>query len=99
MEEVKQMTIEERVARLEARIMKPKNMLSFEEACEYTTLSRSTLYKLTSQKKIPFYKPSGHLLFFERTELDNWLRSNPVRTDEQLTDMANSYVMNHSYVP
>ena len=53
-----------------------KKMLNFREACAYTGISRSTMYKLTSAKKIPHYKTAG--LRFDRTELDIWLRSNKV---------------------
>ena len=97
--EKKEMTVEERLARLEEHMLRPKNMLTFEEACEYTQLSRSLLYKLTSQKKIPHYKPTGRVLYFERTELDLWLRQNPIRTEEQISDEAEQYILNHPYIP
>ena len=57
-------------------LINQKKMLNFREACAYTGISRSTMYKLTSAKKIPHYKTAG--LRFDRTELDIWLRSNKV---------------------
>lgn len=47
---------------------------TFLEACKYLNLKPSYLYKLTSLKKIPCYKPSGKKLFFYRRELDEWIR-------------------------
>ena len=50
--------------------------LHFKEACRYTGLSDSQLYKLTKAGKVPHYKPSGKLLFFSKRELDGWLCRN-----------------------
>ncbi len=47
--------------------------LSFKEACAYLGYAPSYLYKLTSTGKIPNYKPSGKMLFFSKTELDDWV--------------------------
>lgn len=69
-----------------------KNIMSFEEAVEYTGFSKSYLYKLTSGRKIPHYKPTGRKLFFKRDELDTWLLSNPVKTDARLETEAATYI-------
>lgn len=53
-----------------------KDTLNFKEACLYTGLSNSQLYKLAKNGNIPHYKPSGKLLFFSRRELDGWLCRN-----------------------
>lgn len=50
-----------------------KNVLNFEEACEYTGFRASYLYKLTSTGKIPHYKPYGKMIFFRREELEEFL--------------------------
>ncbi len=47
--------------------------LTLDEACDFTGLSKSTLYRLTSQKQIPHIK-RGRLLF-NRTELTAWIQS------------------------
>ncbi len=69
-------TIEERLSALEEIFLHQKEILTFPEACIYTGISRSTMYKLTSAKKIPHYKTVG--LYFERAELDDWIRSHRV---------------------
>jgi len=72
-----------------------KNVLSFEEASTFLNLSKSYLYKLTSGGLIPHYKPQGKMLYFEREQLENWLRQNPVRTQAQVEDEAQLYIHNH----
>jgi len=47
--------------------------LSFREACTYLGFTRSYLYNLTHRKLIKFYKPSGKMLFFSKSELDDWI--------------------------
>ena len=55
--------------------------LNFDEATEYTSLSKSHLYKLTCTGKIPHYRPTGKRLYFSKVELDKWLLRNPVKED------------------
>ena len=70
-----------------------KKILSFEEAVQFTGLSKSYLYKLTSQQRIPQYRPSGKLLYFERDELERWLMQNRVSTTDEIERKAQSYCM------
>lgn len=67
---------------IEKAILSQKEVLTFEEVCSYTGLSRSYLYKLTCTNRIPHYKPSGKMLYFDRREIDNWLLQNPTTIDE-----------------
>ena len=53
-----------------------KTVLTVAEACEYMGITESHLYKLTSNGKIPHYKPTGKLIYFDRSELDDWLLQN-----------------------
>ena len=50
-----------------------KKVLTLDEVAQYTGLSKSCLYKMTSQKVIPHYKPNGKLVFFDREEVERWL--------------------------
>lgn len=63
----------ERVALLENTIYTTKRVFTFQEACMYIGVSESMLYKLTSEKEIPHYKPRGKMLYFAKEELDEWL--------------------------
>ena len=82
-----------RVAELENLVLHYKNVLSFEEASRFLNLSKSYLYKLTSGNLIPHYKPQGKMLYFEKTELEAWLRQNPIRTQAQTEAEAQKYVL------
>lgn len=53
-----------------------KEILNFIEAAAYLGISKSFLYKITSSKGIPVYRPAGKLLYFKRKELEEWLIRN-----------------------
>lgn len=71
-----------------------KVVLNFEELILYTGFSKSYLYKKTHTGKIPFSKPSGKLLFFKKSEIDEWLMDNKIKTaDEVATEAATRVVL------
>ena len=88
-------SIEERIEELENLIYLSKNVLSFEEASRFLNLSKSYLYKLTSAGVIPHFKPQGKMIYFEKTALEEWLRQNPVKTQEQIAQEAQRYLLTH----
>ena len=53
-----------------------KNVLNITELTTYTGYSKSHIYKLTSRNLIPYFKPSGKAIFFDRMEIDIWLLKN-----------------------
>ena len=61
-----------------------KEVLTFKEACFYTGIKESYMYKLTSSGKIPHSKPQGGKLYFKRTDLESWLLQNPAKTTDQI---------------
>ena len=71
-----------------------KTVLTSVEAAKYMGISLSTLYKMTMRKQIPHSKPNGKVCYFDRLELENWLMSNRVATDEELSMQAASYSLN-----
>lgn len=60
-----------------------KEVLTLEEASEYLGVSKSQLYKLTRTAAIPHYKPNGKFIYFDRKELVDWVKQNPVKTKKQ----------------
>ena len=74
--------IESCVKHLKDRIWAVKEILTTAEASAYLGLSESYIYKLTSSKQIPHYKPNGKLVYFNRRELCDWAMKNQVRTAE-----------------
>lgn len=75
-----------------------KNVLNFNEASTYLELSHSHLYKLTSAGNIPFYKPNGKKIYFNRAELDAWLLRNRSTTQEEIDQKAADYLINKGRV-
>ena len=70
-----------------------KEVLNLKEAARYLNVSCSHLYKLTSAKEIPHYKPRGKQVFFERKELDKWLLQNRQTTKAEIEQAAIDYVV------
>jgi excisionase family DNA binding protein len=68
-----------------------KEVLTSDECAKYLGISKSYLYKLTMLRKIPHYKPMGKMCYFNRLELEQWLQSNRIATDEAITSEAQSY--------
>lgn len=52
-------------------------ILTLKEASTYLALKPSKLYRLTSERQIPFYK-IGNLCRFDKSELDQWLQTQSV---------------------
>ena len=78
----------ERLDRLEKLITAHKDVLTFEETCDYTGMSRSYLYKLTSEGNIPHSKPNGKLIFFEKKKLNDWLLQNSILSPNYIGNNA-----------
>lgn len=68
-----------------------KEVLTSDEAARYMGISKSYLYKLTSTQQIPHFKPLGKICYFNRAELEQWLQTNRVATDMELSQQANAY--------
>ena len=62
-----------------------KEVMTVEEVVRLTGYSKVTIYKFTSERKIPFRKPEhgGRRLYFQREEILDWLQSESHPTIEQ----------------
>ena len=69
-----------------------KETLKLDEAALYLGVSKSYLYKLTSKRSIPFYRPGNKLIFFFRSDLDAWIK---VRKVENPVLSQNSKINDH----
>lgn len=65
-----------------------KEVFNVEEAAKYLNISTGHLYRLTSTHEIPFSKPNGKHIFFERKALDDWKRRNPVLSNREIERQA-----------
>ena len=71
----------------------PTKPLTLKESAEFLDLSQSHLYKLTSERKIPHFKPNGKKIYFDEYELVQWLKRKPTRTLEETEEKAASYIV------
>lgn len=85
--------LDERLSRIENLLLGTKKVLTFDEACDYTGISRSYMYKLTSANLISFSKPNGKIIFFSKEKLDAWLLSNGKKSALEIKKEANDYVL------
>lgn len=72
-----------------------KEILTADEACAFLGITKSYLYKLTHRHEIPFYRPNGKLIYFERKDLMAWMRRNRVATYDEAKATALNYVANN----
>jgi len=83
--------IDERLDRIERLLTTKKEVLTFEETCDYTGISRSYLYKLTASGNIPHSKPNGKMIFFEKKKLNEWLLQNKRKSNSEIEAEATEY--------
>jgi excisionase family DNA binding protein len=70
-----------------------KEVLTSEECAKYLGVSKSCLYKWTMSRQIPHYKsPTGKLCFFNRAEVEAWMQSTRVATDNELEQQAQKLI-------
>jgi excisionase family DNA binding protein len=72
-----------------------KRVLTFDEGCNYLGYAKSTIYKMTSAGILPFSKPNGKSIFFDRQKLEDWMLSNPSTSRAQKEIEAATYVTSH----
>lgn len=89
-EEYKALT--ERLARIETIVMVgQKDVLTIDECAAYLGYSKSHVYRLTSQRTIPFYKPMGGTIYFRRSEIEDWMLQNRHATEAEISSKATTY--------
>ena len=90
-------TINERLDKIERLLAGTKDVLTFRECMAYTGYSENQLYKLTSKRRIPFYKPMGKNIYFSKAEVHDWMLSNRHATEAEINSKATTYVVTHRH--
>ncbi len=75
-----------------------KNLLTLGEIALYLGQSKSSIYKLTSKREIPFYSPGGKKLYFKRAEIDNWVYESKVTPIDGIENEAEIYLSRNNKV-
>lgn len=68
-----------------------KEVFTLDDLCLYTGLSKSHVYKLTCSKQIPYYRPSGKLMYFDRRDIVDWLKQNRINSISEAESQAARY--------
>ncbi|HTO16630.1 MAG TPA: helix-turn-helix domain-containing protein [Edaphocola sp.] len=77
---------------LKKQTIQQKEILSIEEASEFLGLSVSRLYKMTSNKEIPHYKPGGKKIYLHQQELHQWIMDSRVSSVLNLNDELDGFI-------
>ena len=86
----------ERLARIESLVVAgAKEVLTIDECAVFTGYSKDYLYRLTSQRRIPFYKPMGGAIYFRKSEIEDWLLQNRQSTEAEISSKATTYCRTH----
>jgi len=75
-------------------LLMAKSVLTFEDVKLLTGLSGSHLYKLTSGRKIPHYRPNGKMLYFDKCEIEQWMKQGRIKTNDEIESTAANYLVN-----
>jgi len=67
-------------------------IMNMESAAEFLDISKTTLYKHTSQRLIPHSK-TGKRIYFKKTDLVNWVTKNKIKTVDEIEQEASNYII------
>lgn len=79
------------IGRVEKLESSSKTTLLIGDVATMTGLSRSHIYKLTCTNQIPYYKPNGKHLYFDRSEIEAWLKRGKGMTNDEARQVATKY--------
>ena len=74
-------------------LLAAKKVLTLEDVSLLTGLSKSYLYRLSCTHQIPYYKPNGKQIYFDRAEIESWMKQNRVATKQEAEQAAIAYVV------
>ena len=64
-------------------------LLDVNQAAEHLKLQPSYIYSLIHQKKIPYYKPLGKRVYFNKLELNKWITKSKIKSVEEVEEDYN----------
>ena len=67
-------------------VVQNAEFIDLDEAAKYLRLKKSYLYNLVHRKEVPFYKPNGKKIYFNKLELNNWIISSKVKTINEVEE-------------
>lgn len=70
-----------------------KAILNADELCLLLGISKPYLYRLTSTGKLKYYRPFGKMLYFDKDEVLQTIKKNPINTHKSIMGKATDYIL------
>lgn len=77
---------------LKKQTIQQKEILTIDEVAEFLGLSKSRVYKMTSNREIPYYKPGGKVTYFNRQDLEQWILSSRISSISDVDYEMDAYL-------
>ena len=71
-----------------------KEMLTMDEFCQYSGISKSYAYKLTSSGQLRFYRPFGKMIYFDYQDMISFLRQNGTSSVADINNAVSKHLTN-----
>ncbi|MFZ6024570.1 MAG: helix-turn-helix domain-containing protein [Bacteroidota bacterium] len=78
---------------LSTQFFADKEYLTASETALYLGISKHSLYKLTSRRVFPLYKPSNKIIYIRRQDVDDWISESLQSSMMQMSKKANTYLL------
>ena len=65
-----------------------KEYYSINDVCNYLGVSKSFVYKLSFNNTIPKYCPGGKLVWFKKSDVDDWVSKCRIASQDELYAQA-----------
>lgn len=63
--------------------------ITVDETAKLLNLKKSYIYSLIHQRKIPFYKPFGKRVYFNKQELLKWIKKSKIKSVDEVEEEYN----------
>lgn len=83
--------IERLLCKEKPELKQPESLLTIEQAAEFLTLSKATLYSKVSRNELPYMK-RGKRLYFSKSELLDYIKEGRHKTISEMEQEAGRYV-------
>ncbi len=74
--------------RIDSQIQSKSEFLNPSQAAAYLSQSISAVYRLSSKRVVPHYKPGGKRIYFRRSDLDQYILQGRVDSIEEIEHKA-----------
>lgn len=71
-----------------------KHLIPTAETAAFLGIKVSYLHKLMMRRVIPYYKPNGKLCFFDKADLEAWMKNVRIASQTELDRQAQAYIVN-----